>query len=481
MRKGEFIISASLSLIRAAAGGDAQALKRLLSEGADVNGTNPGGQTALILAALMGRADIVRLLLEAGADVRLRDNLGLTAIDWAQRKGFSDVTQVLVSSSTKTRSANSFASKQTGEDRELREFDRVGNRNLTGESEASETSPRSEPRSDVGFGPAVTAMLKAKARQSNREAAVIRPEPTRKENISPEPVRDVSSSWDNASPKLVEENIVHKPLKENDSGDASLWWTESLGREVAHDTSSTEPETLRARMETERIFEEARLRVEQEVRKKTQEQAGAIIDKELFEEESSSSRKSVGENASLKRCPKCNTIYDDNFRMYCAYDAGRLVNVNPSVEGAGTSTFGRPTLWVLVAVTLVGSVIITYLATSYLAKQEVSTPPAAAATEKAPNTEENSPVLGGALVGKELNLPPAEYPSTARSAGTSATVTVVVRVNRNGRVTSARALNGDAQLRAAAERAARKATFSAEKLAREEPGVAGTITYTFKP
>jgi TonB family protein len=78
-------------------------------------------------------------------------------------------------------------------------------------------------------------------------------------------------------------------------------------------------------------------------------------------------------------------------------------------------------------------------------------------------------------------VPKAEYPLGQRSAGAPVSVTVVVRVNRNGRVTSARALNGHAQLRAAAEKAARKATFSPEKLSRDEPIVAGIITYTFKP
>jgi TonB family protein len=427
----------------------------------------------------MGRADIVRLLLEAGADVGRRDNLGLTAIDWAQRKGFSDVTQLLLRSSTTTRPASGFPSKQNKEDQEFRDSDFGGNKKVTDESDARKTAPGSERRVDVGFGPAAIAMLKAKERQSNREAAVIRSEPG-KENISPEPLKDASSSWDNASPKLVKENIAHKPLKENASGDASLWWTESLGGEVAHDASSTEPETLRARMETERIFEEARVRVEQEVRKKTQEQVGSIIDKDPFEGESSPARKTASGSTTLKRCPKCNTIYDDDFRLYCAYDAGRLVIVDPSVERASTSAFGRPTLWLLVAVTLVGSVVITYLATSYLNRQEVTSPAPAAATEKTP-TEENSPVVGGALVGKELNLPKAEYPANARSAGTSDTVTVVVRVTRNGRVTSARALNGDKQLRAAAVKAARKATFSPEKLVGDERNVAGTITYTFKP
>ena len=427
----------------------------------------------------MGRADIVRLLLQAGADVQRKDNLGLTAIDWAQRKGFSDVTQLLVSFSPTTRSVDAFAPKQPGEDPEFRERDRAGNKSLT---EARETPSGSQSKADGGFGPAAIAMLKAKASKSNREATTSSSHPPEKENISTERVKDASPNWGNAPlpPKLANVNKEDspKPVKMNVSADDL--WTDSFGGEIAQDTSSTGPETLRARMETERIFEEARLRVEQEVRKKTQEQAGSTLDKDLFEEESSPTRKTASESITLKRCPKCNTVYDDGFRMYCAYDAGRLVNVDSPIEGAGASTFGRSTLWLLVAVTLVGSVVITYLVTSYFIKQEVSTPPAAA-TEKAPNTEENSPVIGGGLVGKELNVPKAEYPSTVRSAGTSGTVTVVVRVNRSGRVTSARALNGDAQLRTVAEKAARQATFSPEKLATEGRNVAGTITYTFKP
>lgn len=458
-------------------------MRKLLSAGADVNDTNPGGQTALILAALMGRADIVRLLLEAGADVNRRDNLGLTASDWAQRKGFLDVTQLLVSFSTTPRPVNGLASKQINVDQESRDSDRLDDKKIISESQARATSPNSESKADGGFGPAAIAMLKAKARQSNRES-VIRSEPTKNESISRELVRDIndaSSSREKAFPELFKENVAYKRLEETAPADRSLWWTESLGGNKAQDTSSLEPETLKARMETERIFEEARLRVEQEVRKKTQDQAGITFDKAALEEELQPPRQTSSERVTLKRCPKCNTIYDDDFRMYCAYDAGRLISFNAPVQSAGANTFGRPTLWALVAVTLVGSVVITYLATSYLTRQEVNTTPAAAATEKDSNTEEDSPLVGGALIGKELDVPKAEYPSTARSAGISDKVTVVVRVNRNGRVISARALNGDAPLRAAAVRAARKATFSPEKLDSDERTVAGTITYAFKP
>jgi TonB family protein len=89
------------------------------------------------------------------------------------------------------------------------------------------------------------------------------------------------------------------------------------------------------------------------------------------------------------------------------------------------------------------------------------------------------PVVGGPLVGAESKLPQPEYPVRAKSNGIYGTITVVVRVNRAGRVISWRTLDGDSQLRAAALKAAKNATFSPDKL----PGkgeVVGSITYTFK-
>ncbi len=93
--------------------------------------------------------------------------------------------------------------------------------------------------------------------------------------------------------------------------------------------------------------------------------------------------------------------------------------------------------------------------------------------------EGDLPVTGDALAGAEINLPKAEYPESAKSRGVSGTITVTVRVNREGRVISWLTSSGDSRLRAAALKAAKKATFAPEKL----PGkgeVVGTITYNFK-
>jgi TonB family protein len=95
------------------------------------------------------------------------------------------------------------------------------------------------------------------------------------------------------------------------------------------------------------------------------------------------------------------------------------------------------------------------------------------------NAGNDSPTTGGPLAGTEQNLPKSQYPPSAKSKGISGAITVVVRVNRAGKVISWRTLNGDLQLRAAALKAARQATFIPAKL----PGkgeVVGTITYNFK-
>ncbi len=449
-------------MIRAAADGDAHTLERLLAEGAQVNDTNPGGQTALILAALMGRSDIVRLLLQAGADVRLRDSHGLTAIDWAQRKGLSNITQLLVSYS---RLSSGDPQRPTlPRDPTLPSIQTETIRRSpteTPQKTTSDPSPRASteasPQEREGWGPARIAIKKSMERQA-------------KQDIEPAAHASIEER------AKIEERPSPPASAETQSSDADLWWPERLRETRSDQTLPTEPETLRARMETERIFEQARLRVEEEVRRKTEIQSRSTLEGELV-----SAPKAAASTANIKRCPKCNTIYENDTRTYCAYDAGRLISIDEVPMGPGAHSFSRPTLWVMVASTLFGSVLVTYLITNYLAGEDRADPGAGAATEVVTSTDETVPVVGGALIGKEIELPKPEYTAEARSAGLTGVVTVAVRVNQKGRVISARALNGDLLLRTAAVNAARKATFSSERLAREGQIVTGTISYTFKP
>jgi len=91
-------VSYSLPLTNAVTSGDEQAVSAILANGADVNETTGGGQTALILAVIFGHTNLVKLLMNAGADPQLRDNLGLNAIEWAQRRGLTEAHGILTNS-----------------------------------------------------------------------------------------------------------------------------------------------------------------------------------------------------------------------------------------------------------------------------------------------------------------------------------------------------------------------------------------------
>ena len=87
-------MNSAVPLTQAVTSGDANAVRAAIASGADVNGRNNGGQTALILAVIFSHSEIVQLLVKAGADPRLRDNLGLDAVEWAQRRGLTDIVDL---------------------------------------------------------------------------------------------------------------------------------------------------------------------------------------------------------------------------------------------------------------------------------------------------------------------------------------------------------------------------------------------------
>ena len=89
------------TLHSAAQAGDLQQVQALLAGGADVNGADADGSTALHLAAFNGHLDVVRALLAAGADANAQDAQGWTPIFKAAYNhemdcGFAPVAQALV-------------------------------------------------------------------------------------------------------------------------------------------------------------------------------------------------------------------------------------------------------------------------------------------------------------------------------------------------------------------------------------------------
>lgn len=82
-------------LHEAARGGAMGTVKKLLSEGADVNWQDQLGKTAIHYAAENGHQGTVGVLVDHGADVTILDNKGLTAYDWASRNGHSGTASLI--------------------------------------------------------------------------------------------------------------------------------------------------------------------------------------------------------------------------------------------------------------------------------------------------------------------------------------------------------------------------------------------------
>jgi TonB family protein len=150
-----------------------------------------------------------------------------------------------------------------------------------------------------------------------------------------------------------------------------------------------------------------------------------------------------------------------------------------SANGSFASLTTRSAVWLLVIVTFLGTGVVSFFVVNYFSNAPSIAAPAAEARETAPLDTEK-PLVGGPLNGKETSLPNPEFPPRAKTQGASGKVTVAVVVDRKGRVTSARALNGHPLLQVAAVAAAKKAKFAPEKLTTRRQAVSGTITYNFK-
>ena len=84
-------------IFAAAEVGDVESIKKLLAGGADVNGKNKGGYTALHLAAKRGQAAAAAALLEAKANIGLASKSGKTALHYvAYYNGNLDLAKALL-------------------------------------------------------------------------------------------------------------------------------------------------------------------------------------------------------------------------------------------------------------------------------------------------------------------------------------------------------------------------------------------------
>lgn len=108
-----------------------------------------------------------------------------------------------------------------------------------------------------------------------------------------------------------------------------------------------------------------------------------------------------------------------------------------------------------------------------------STPGGQEAEGDAKKSPYGAPISGGVLNGKALKLPKPKYPKAARESGASGVVSVKVLIDENGKVISARAINGHPDLWQVSEEAAMKSEFTPTTLAGQPVKVSGVIQYNF--
>lgn len=372
-------MSSTISLTNAVTSGDESTVSALLANGADVNETTGGGQTALILAVIFGHTNLVKLLVNAGADAQLRDNLGLNAIEWAKRRGSREALEILT------------------------------------DTPQIPTPP-----------PTVEEPVKSVSQETARETEI-------RETVSDD---EKSRRWLAGLRQRLDEQEVRRSSK-----------TDVVETPVVEPIKAAEPEPEPpppvVRPAVARIFD-----VPAEV---------------------------PPTGGKRKRCPRCNAIYNGDLVSYCAHHIVPLVDADEPIITDTPQRSNVPLFWILVLVTLSGSIVIGTIVSTYLYRSSQTTQGAVA---PAPTIQKAIPELGPDLVGKAITLPEAECPLSG-SEHLTGTVTVSVTIDRTGLVSKASGSGGDWLMRAAATDAAMKSTFSPEKLRGRE--IEGTITYTFKP
>ena len=193
-------------------------------------------------------------------------------------------------------------------------------------------------------------------------------------------------------------------------------------------------------------------------------------------------KQNPGPKATRKRCPKCGEIYNSEFVTYCAHHVIELVDADEPPILSEPPKSSPVLFWMIIGITLIGSLVVGTVITKYFFNSNGAPPQTASGPTASPAAravQRGVPSLSDRdLERKATSLPIAECPLNGQEP-IPGTVVVRVVINKDGRVTSARASGGDWLLRGAASEAAMKSTFSPEKLRGRE--TEGTITYTFEP
>lgn len=525
--------------LRAAADGDIGRVRALLVQGADVNSTNAAGQTALILATAFQHIEVVELLLKANANIEHQDELGLTAFDWAksapqilevleappkpvvQREPTPVIEAPLVQSPSQpselereTPTVGLVQSSQTSPDEPPIETPPAPIHRLR----FAPTPPTSEEPALRGLAAAILRDHKPRVVEPNLEirtpevAHNVRVPEAMPEIAVDEPISDESTptyelaTEEPAEPnddtlggpietsddtlarkvkpvsrsRIFDLNAPEEPLRPiskvqvnvpptaNGSRNGVLVWLLVIvvlgaggygGYRLASSllTTKTQPTSTVAPPSTA-----AQPKVE--VSKRAPVVSGDFAGAELYLPDA--------------KYPSEATIQDGTVSVEVRVSRkGIVVGARPldgdeslrgSAEEAARSSAFSPEKLEGKAALMTGT--ITYHFNSSFKAPTISS--------RNDNVEEVTATLGGPLAGTALKLVQPNRPSSFKDTDAEDLVTIVIRVNRSGRVVSWRPLDGTQELRAVAVQAAKQSTFSPEKLP-DTGDVVGTITYNF--
>ncbi|HSE32953.1 MAG TPA: ankyrin repeat domain-containing protein [Pyrinomonadaceae bacterium] len=459
--------SQNTSLQQAVSSGDANAVRTMVAGGAEVNAPNSSGQTPIVLAIVTGQYHLLPFLLSVGANPFLRDNTGLSAFDWAERKGRSDLAQLLAKDSRSEYSAQDVA-RQEAKHKTTKPF--------ADEAPRQAISPDEKSRRFV-------AGLKQRFEEmkTNRQATSDHFQSIEEELFSPRiPPASSRESAPRKEERREEERPDEKKADQTPSGPQSAnvrSQTQNAGA-LASDSAQQPPTVHEPSAREERITTNINRDVLPPSSTKVALQNTSVQETETYKPVTRVTappiKKTTHSSSARKRCPKCGRIYNSELLGYCAYHEVALVDADaPVVTEPPPNKSHLLIVLVLIAATsgaLAGFLLVDRL---FPVPETVTTSPA---LPQGPVTQKGTPELNKPLAGKAISLPEAEVPANTVKEPT--TVSVEIKIGRDGVVHAARSTASDEVLRDAVIAAARKATFSVDKLGRRR--AEGTISYTFK-
>jgi hypothetical protein len=454
------VSSQDTSLQQAVSSGDANAVRTMVAGGADVNAPNNSGQTPIVLAIVTGQYHLLAFLLSVGANPFLRDNTGLSAFDWAERKGRSDLAQLLA--------------KDSGSEYSAKHVERQEAKHKTTKPSADE-APRQAISPDEKSRRFV-AGLKQRFEEKKTKATSDHFQSIEEELFAP---RIPPASSRESAPR-EEERPEEKKADQTTSGSQSADVRSQPQKAGALPSDSAQqPPTVQPSVREERITTNINREVPPQSSTKVALQNTPAPEAPTYKPvtrvlPATRIEKTTHSSSARKRCPKCGRTYNSELLAYCSYHEVALVDADAPVVAEPPPTKSH-LLIVLVLIAAALGVLAGFLLIDRLfpVPKTVATSPA---LPQVPVTQKGTPELNKPLAGKAISLPEAEVPANTVKEPTI--VTVQIKIGGDGVVHAARSTASDEVLRNAVIAAARKATFSVDKLGRRS--AEGTISYTFK-